>query len=199
MSYRVFILFLPIFSDMGPNICSGPGYTKAIRDDGSSICYYFYKDNPVRYSYNFDDAKLFCEKKGMEMVDIKGPKDDENVYNVIESGFEKYVLLGARKVPPPQIANCTNCVPDYGQFFWPDGSLVSYFDWIEGEPNLPKIQHCIQMYYNEGGKWRDATCHERRTAIMCQLPQNGLSSNKKSDITGTKHLKFDYYQLPSVF
>ena len=50
---------------MGPNVCSGPGYTKAIRDDGSSICYYFYKDNPVRYSYNFDDAKLFCEKKGM--------------------------------------------------------------------------------------------------------------------------------------
>ena len=177
---------------MGPNICSGPGYTKATRDDGSSICYYFYKDNPARYSYNFEDAKLFCENKGMEMVDIKGPKDDENVYSVIESGFEKYVLLGARKEPPPQITNCTNCVPDYGQFFWPDGSLVSYFDWIEGEPNLPKIQHCIQMYYNEGGKWRDATCHERRTAIMCQLPQNGISSNSKLNVTGMKLLKLDY-------
>ena len=26
------------------------------------------------------------------------------------------------------------------------------------------------MYHNEGGKWRDATCHEKRAGIMCQLP-----------------------------
>ena len=57
----------------------------------------------------------------MVMVDIKGPKDDENVYNVIESGYEKYVLLGANKIPPPQETpkNCTTCLPNYGQFFWP--------------------------------------------------------------------------------
>ena len=129
------------------------------------------------------------------MVDIKGPTDDANVYNVIESGYEKYVLLGAKKIPPPQTPNspnCTTCLPDYGKFFWPDGSLVSYFDWLVGEPNLPKIQHCIQMYHNEGGKWRDATCHEKRAGIMCQLPittsKGKLYININTTVSLEKHL-----------
>ena len=135
----------------------------------------------------------------MAMVDIKGPKDDDNVYSVIESGYEKYVLLGAKKIPPPQTknsTNCTTCLPDYGQFFWPDGSFVSYFDWLPGEPNLPNIQHCIQMYYNEGGKWRDATCHERRAGIMCQLPLGLTENTQAANIAG---ITFHFYLIQSRF
>ena len=116
------------------------------------------------------------------MVDIKGPKDDSNVYDIIEEGGEKYVLLGANKIPPPKPnSSCTSCPPDYGQFFWPDGSLVSYFNWLEGEPGSPDIQHCIQIYHNEGGKWRDATCYEKRTTIMCQMPLSTTDSESNTD------------------
>ena len=118
------------------------------------------------------------------MVDIKGPEDDSNVYNIIESGGEKYVLLGAKKIPPPKTPNCTTCVPDYGQFFWPDGSLVSYYNWLEGEPNLPNKQHCIQMYHNEDGKWRDATCHQKRIGMMCQLSLSTTQVKKETNIAG---------------
>ena len=122
----------------------------------------------------------------MTMVDIKGLKDDSNVYNIIESGGEKYVLLGAKKIPPTETnsKNCTTCVPDYGQFFWPDGSLLSYFNWAMGEPNLPNIQHCIQMYHNQDGKWRDATCHEKRIAMMCQLSLSSTQDKKETNIAG---------------
>lgn len=147
-------------TDIKPNICDGPGYTKAVRDDETSICYFLYKDEPPNYAYNFDDAKAYCEDKGMVMVDIKGPKDNSNVYDILVEGGEKSVLLGAKTIPPPK---------SNGQFVWPDGSLVSYFNWLHGEPGLPDTHHCIQILPNEDGKWRDAICHLKRTTIMCQF------------------------------
>ena len=111
------------------------------------------------------------------MVDIKGPKDDANVFNVIKEMGVKYVLLSARKpsTPPPTSTTsttlCYTCPPKsnaYGGFFWGDGSPVTYFNWFPGEPGDPENQHCIQMFHNEEGKWRDATCHEDRHAIICQ-------------------------------
>ena len=41
-------------------------------------------------------------------------------------------------------------------------------------------------YFLEGGKWRDATCHERRGAIMCQLPEKGVPENLDTSISGIK-------------
>ena len=125
------------------------------------------------------------------MIDIKGPIDDSNVYNVIESGGEKYVLLGAKKTAATEthsannLCNRTTCVPDYGQFFWPDGNLLSYFNWLPGEPNLPNIQHCIQMYHNEEGKWRDATCEDKRTTIMCQVSLTSTQDKETINIAGS--------------
>ena len=113
----------------------------------------------------------------MTMVDIKGPKDDTNVYEVIKNGGSRYVLLGARKPSNSKSSStstttvCYTCpLPenDYGGFFWQDGSKVTYFNWFPGEPGDPEHQHCIQMFHDEDGKWRDATCHEKRNAIICQ-------------------------------
>ena len=114
----------------------------------------------------------------MTMVDIKGPKDDANVYTVIEKGGSRYVLLSARKPSNSKQAATTSTTTvcytcplpedDYGGFFWQDGSKVTYFNWYPGEPGAPEHQHCIQMIHDEGGKWRDATCHEERNAIICQ-------------------------------
>lgn len=153
--------------------CEGKGYSTAIRDDGSRICYFY--TNFGHYNHSFDDTRKFCYEKNMTMVDIKGPKDDANVYEVIQKGGERYVLLSARKpektTTPPTTTLCYTCpLPenDYGGFFWQDGSPVTYFNWYPGEPGDPDNQHCIQMFHDEGGKWRDATCHEERKAIMCQ-------------------------------
>ena len=114
----------------------------------------------------------------MTMVDIKGPKDDANVYKVIEKGGSRYVLLSARKPSNSKQTTTTSTTTvcytcplpedDYGDFFWQDGSKVTYFNWYPGEPGDPEHQHCIQMFHDEGGKWRDATCHEERNAIICQ-------------------------------
>ena len=155
--------------------CVGKGYSTAIRDDGSKICYYYFDFGLFNHSHG--DTTKFCYDKNMTMVDIKGPKDDANVYQVVQNGGQKYVLLGARKGSTSKSTTtttaCYTCpLPenDYGGFYWQDGSKVTYFNWVEGEPGDPENQHCIQMFHNEDGKWRDATCHENRNAIICQKP-----------------------------
>ena len=160
---------------MEESTCHGEGYSTAVRDDGSKICY-FYKDFG-HFNHSFDDTRKFCYDKNMTMVDIKGSKDNLNVYKVIQKGGSRYVLLGARKpssskaTSMPTTTLCYTCpLPenDYGGFYWQDGSKVTDFYWFPGEPGDPEHQHCIQMFHDEEGKWRDATCHEERNAIICQ-------------------------------
>merc|ERR1711997_826646 len=86
--------------------CIGDGYSTAIRDDGSKICYFFQDFRQFNHSY--DDTRIYCHDKNMTMVDIKGPKDDANVYKLIEKGGSRYVLLSARKPSNSKQANHIN-------------------------------------------------------------------------------------------
>ena len=51
------------------------------RDDGSKVCYLVKKYSSSRKSYY--KSKNFCESKGGVLVEIKGPKDQQNVIDML--------------------------------------------------------------------------------------------------------------------
>ena len=53
------------------------------------------------------------------------------------------------------------------EFFWVDGSRVSYSNWNCGEPNCAET--CVEIYpFHERGKWNDDTCFSPRRYI-CEM------------------------------
>ena len=53
-------------------------------DDGRPKCYFYHKG---QHMYDFEMSKHYCEEFGGSLVTIKGPKDQANVYQMIQSGI----------------------------------------------------------------------------------------------------------------
>ena len=53
-------------------------------DNGEPKCYFYHKGQHI---YDFEMSKLYCEEFGGSLVTIKGPKDQENVFQMIQSGI----------------------------------------------------------------------------------------------------------------
>ena len=51
------------------------------RDDGTKVCYLVKKFPSSRKSY--ERSKTFCKSKGGVLVEIKGPKDQQNVVDML--------------------------------------------------------------------------------------------------------------------
>ena len=60
-------------------------------EDGRPTCYFYHKGQHI---YDFEMSKHYCEEFGGSLVTIKGPKDQENVYQMIQSG----ITAGANSV-----------------------------------------------------------------------------------------------------
>lgn len=52
------------------------------RDDGKKVCYLVKKFPSSRKTY--DRSKSFCDGKGGNLVEIKGPKDQKNVVDMLK-------------------------------------------------------------------------------------------------------------------
>ena len=53
-------------------------------DNGRPTCYFYHKGQHI---YDFEMSKHYCEEFGGLLVTIKGPKDQENVFQMIQSGI----------------------------------------------------------------------------------------------------------------
>ena len=53
-------------------------------DNGRPTCYFYHKGQHI---YDFEMSKDYCEEFGGLLVTIKGPKDQENVFQMIQSGI----------------------------------------------------------------------------------------------------------------
>ena len=58
--------------------------TILLGDNGRPTCYFYHKGQHV---YDFEMSKHYCEEFGGSLVTIKGPKDQQNVYQMIQSGI----------------------------------------------------------------------------------------------------------------
>merc|ERR1711981_1240452 len=64
--------------------CQDIGGTLLEGDDGKPSCYLYHKG---RHIYDFEASKQYCEGFGGSLVTINGPKDQENVFQMIKSGI----------------------------------------------------------------------------------------------------------------
>ena len=53
-------------------------------DNGRPTCYFYHK---VQHIYDFEMSKHYCEEFGGSLVTMTGPKDQENVFQMIQSGI----------------------------------------------------------------------------------------------------------------
>ena len=64
-----------------------------------------------------------------------------------------------------------------GEWYWADGSLVDYDNWVKGEPNGDQGQEsCTEVYsiyQNDPGGWNDRDCEEDQY-LMCKMPKSKM-------------------------
>ena len=53
-------------------------------DNGRPTCYFYHKGQHI---YDFEMSKHYCEEFGGLLVTINGPKDQRNVFEMIEKGI----------------------------------------------------------------------------------------------------------------
>ena len=53
-------------------------------DNGRPTCYFYHKG---QHKYDFEMSKHYCEEFGGSLVTIKGPTDQENVFQMIQRGI----------------------------------------------------------------------------------------------------------------
>ena len=73
------------------------------------------------------------------------------------------------------------------------GAVMSYMNWIVGEPNnCCGGEHCLNMYSEHNGLWNDIGC-ETPLASVCEI------ENSKFEMICAKKLLFSSFTLVSLF
>ena len=160
-------------------------------DDGRPTCYFYHKGQHI---YNFEMSKHYCEEFGGSLVTIKGPKDQQNVYQMIQSGITasansvmsilifRYLMIGIIQLASLESSK-------YFHFFLNQNVWIgaknnkwladnfdttlsdSYTNWQYGQPS--STDGCVVMLgdirkENENGKWFVYDCSSKHYAVVCQ-------------------------------
>ncbi|XP_075711505.1 perlucin-like protein [Rhinoderma darwinii] len=102
------------------------------------FCYYFSTDD-----LSWDNARDECIRKGAALAFLKNKEEADGLKSYIEQG--RY-WIGLRRDEEPQ------------KWKWVDGSMLSYSNWHDGEPNNIHVEHCAE---SKSGKWNDLTCESK--------------------------------------
>ena len=93
---------------------------------------------------------------GWSLSDVKGPKDAQNVFDIIKVRDRQIFLSGTRNSTPHS-------------WMWPDGTRVDQFDnFVTGQDNHGG-EYCLGMYSSDNSSFRDLTCTGAyASAVLCQ-------------------------------
>ena len=100
---------------------------------------------------NFAEAVTACQAMGAELATINNAAEKDQVFNLTKST----TWIGL------------NDIEVEGSFVWQDGSLPSYTNWKEGEPNGKRGTNCV--LWNKKVGWQDNSCQSNFT-FVCSMP-----------------------------
>ncbi|XP_065336762.1 macrophage mannose receptor 1-like [Cloeon dipterum] len=124
------------------------------------------------------NARLECQKKGMDLVNMETTEENTCV---------KFIIENAKQTATPfwQALNKIG-LPSYSQ--WLSGQSLTYTDWNSGAPAKIDTEDCSLI---SGGKWIGASCTDTYNYV-CETPQpfDMCTNEQPVEISSTK-LSFD--------
>jgi hypothetical protein len=123
------------------------------------------------------DAAAFCEGEGMSLASIASARDSETLAATAAAEGVSIYWIGGNRV--------ANSGVDSNDWTWGDGSVLTYSDWIDGEPNFwKKKEWCIRVGHpNIPGKgWNDANCAKQESFACSSSPD--VARNVQYDGSG---------------
>lgn len=110
-------------------------------------CYFFTSSHKT-----WSDAMKYCRDKGADLIKVTSAEEN----NFITRSGKTWWLALRRDAIQNNI------------FKWNDGSLPTFTDWGNGEPNNhANMEECAEIL--DTGKWNDIACHgNNRVYLACE-------------------------------
>ncbi|XP_059410407.1 lectin-like isoform X2 [Carassius carassius] len=127
-----------------------------------SVCVKYFNN-----SLNFTEAEFSCRTQapGAHLVSVHKQKHNAELHCIVTTLNPKHprIWLGAFELFKS------------GKFLWLDGSYWDYDNWNIGQPSnlYTNTEECVEMNWNETGKWNDRGCHNKENYI-CAFKLNGI-------------------------
>ncbi|KAJ8043963.1 Aggrecan core protein [Holothuria leucospilota] len=110
-----------------------------------------YKFISTRLTWN--ESRQLCESSSSHLVTIEGKEENEFVRKMVQNrSTDDSAWTGL------------NDIDAEGTWEWSDGTVSTYRNWREGQPNGEAPQDCVFMY-GSNGKWHDHWCTYERHAV----------------------------------
>ncbi|XP_053358140.1 lactose-binding lectin l-2-like [Clarias gariepinus] len=105
---------------------------------------------------NWGSAERHCVNLGGHLASMQ----NENEYQLVKSIIRIY-----DKNENPTWIGLSSCQTKYN-FFWSDGTKLTYTNWNPREPNRIFGECCVQMNYGSYKHWNDISC-SRKVPFVC--------------------------------
>ncbi|XP_060731036.1 type-2 ice-structuring protein-like isoform X2 [Tachysurus vachellii] len=103
-------------------------------------------------------AETFCQKFDAHLVSIHS----ENQYQQIKALIRRH-----DPTENPTYIGLSDCQKPY-QFFWSDGTKLTFTKWNSREPNNNKKECCVHMNWPSDKNWNDIPCTQRYASVCAK-------------------------------
>ncbi|XP_021363194.1 uncharacterized protein LOC110456661, partial [Mizuhopecten yessoensis] len=137
--------------------CPHHGY---VRFPSNNHCYLI-QDASGNYAKSWREARTFCQTNGGDLASIGTIGEQRFLEFQIANTSQMFLWIGFNEIDSP-----------YG-YHWSDGTVPSFINWNDNEPNdYGGAEDCGQIAV-KNGKWNDNHC-ATKTGYICE---NGLVSH----------------------
>uniref|UniRef100_UPI00398F8B06 C-type lectin LmsL-like isoform X2 n=1 Tax=Pristiophorus japonicus TaxID=55135 RepID=UPI00398F8B06 len=116
-------------------------------------CYKFFSEKKT-----WIDAEVYCQAqaRGGHLTSIHWVEQNESVV--------QFIISKDKTSPVTWIGLNDNHKEQY--YFWTDGSVTDFTNWLENEPNnYEGSEHCVQINTDVPGAWSDVPCTHQNSFI----------------------------------
>ena len=127
---------------------------------------------------SWEDAEEYCEELNGHLAVITSKEEDDFLYQYIKKNGVKGAYFGLIDI-------------DMDDWYWVDGTPVSYTNWHEDEPSSYDEPYGMYFYKFTDGTWNDADWGENTTAFICEWdPGSNPYAAPKTTYNGNKYQAF---------
>lgn len=133
--------------------------------NGHYYCAYTFNGN-----YDWESAKIFCEKLGGHLATIVSPEENEAVLDLMIKAGKEQAWIGA-----------TDKVEE-GNWKWINGEAFSYSNWAEGQPDNYNGEQNYSVMQKEG-KWDDVALFSGTSCFIFEYDKPYTIKISNAEIT----------------
>ena len=66
-----------------------------------------------------------------------------------------------------------------GTFQWTDGTPVTYYRWVTGEPGIANTNECVELISANNRNWESISCETTKISFLCEIDISKITTPGK--------------------